>query len=35
MSKLEELIARLCPDGVEYDTVGRICDLITDYRAAG
>lgn len=35
MSKLEELIARLCPDGVEYDTVGRICDLITDYTAAG
>ena len=27
MSKLEELIARLCPDGVEYKTVGEIANI--------
>lgn len=35
MSKLDELIAELCPDGVDVYTVGDICDLITDYTAAG
>ena len=33
MSKLDELIAELCPDGVEYKTIGEIA---TDmYRGAG
>ncbi|NLI39794.1 MAG: restriction endonuclease subunit S [Caldisericales bacterium] len=27
MSRLEELIAKLCPDGVEYRTLGEICEL--------
>jgi len=35
MSKLEELINELCPDGVEYKKVGEFCDKITDYTAAG
>ena len=25
MSKLEDLIAELCPNGVEYKTLGEIC----------
>jgi Restriction endonuclease S subunits len=29
MSKLEELIAELCPDGVEYVSFGDICSIIT------
>lgn len=29
MSKLEELIADLCPDGVEYVSFGDICSIIT------
>ncbi len=29
MSNLEELIERLCPDGVEYKTLGEICDIFT------
>ena len=33
MSKLDELIAELCPDGVEYKTIG---ELATDiYRGSG
>lgn len=33
MSKLDELIAELCPDGVEYKKVG---DIATDiFRGAG
>lgn len=35
MSKLEELIQRLCLEKVEYKTIGEVCDLITDYVAAG
>ena len=35
MSKLEKLIAELCPDGVEYFKVGDVCTSITDYTAAG
>lgn len=35
MSRLEELINELCPDGVEYKKVGEVCDTITDYTAAG
>lgn len=35
MSKLDELIAEFCPDGVAIKNVGDICDKITDYTAAG
>ena len=35
MSKLEELIQEYCTDGVEYKSVGEVCDTITDYTAAG
>ena len=35
MSKLEELIKELCPNGVEYKTLGEACDTVTDYVAAG
>ena len=27
MSKLEELIQELCPDGVEYKVLGEICNI--------
>ena len=33
MSKLDELIAELCPDGVEYKTIGEIATDI--YRGSG
>ena len=35
MSKLEQLINELCPNGVEYRKIGEICEKITDYTAAG
>jgi len=35
MSKLYEMIAEMCPDGVEYCKVGDVCTTITDYTAAG
>ena len=35
MSKLEELIDSLCPNGVDFQAVGIACDTITDYTAAG
>lgn len=35
MTKFEKLIQELCPDGVEYKTVGGVCDTVTDYVAAG
>lgn len=35
MSKLEELIQKLCPDGVEYKKLGDVLDTCTDYTAAG
>ena len=35
MSKINELIKELCPNGVEYKAVGEICETITDYVAAG
>ena len=35
MSKLDELIQELCPKGVEYKHFEDICDVITDYTAAG
>ncbi len=27
MSKLEELIKELCPDGVEYKPLGEVCEI--------
>ena len=27
MSKLDELIKELCPDGVEYKTLGEVCEF--------
>ncbi len=33
MSKLEELIEKLCPDGVEYKTLGEIA--VDIYRGSG
>lgn len=35
MSRLEELIQELCPNGVEYKTINDVCNTITDYTAAG
>ena len=35
MSKLDELIKELCPNGVEYKSIADIFDTITDYTAAG
>ena len=29
MSKIEELIKRLCPDGVEYRTLDKVCSVNT------
>lgn len=29
MSKLNELIDRLCPDGVPYKSLGELCDIKT------
>ena len=29
MSRLEELIAELCPDGVEFHQMGKVCRLVT------
>ena len=33
MSKLEELTAKLCPDGVEFKNVGDVCDVFTGGEA--
>ena len=35
MSKIEELIQQLCPNGVEWKKIGDVCNTITDYTAAG
>lgn len=35
MSKINELIQTLCPDGVEYKKLGDVCSICTDYTAAG
>ncbi len=35
MGKIDELIKKLCPNGVEYKKIGEIFDVITDYTAAG
>ena len=32
MSKLEELIQELCPDGVEYKTLEKCCHILDKYR---
>lgn len=29
MTKLDELIQELCPDGVKYKALGEICKLVT------
>lgn len=35
MSRLDDLIHKLCPNGVEYQHFEDVCDVITDYTAAG
>lgn len=35
MSRLDDLIHKLCPNGVEYQHFEGVCDVITDYTAAG
>ena len=35
MSRIEQLIEELCPEGVEWKSVGEVCDTITDFVAAG
>ena len=35
MSKIEQLIQQLCPEGVEYKKLGEVCEIITDNVAAG
>lgn len=30
MSRIEELIQKLCPDGVEYKTLEEVCSVVTD-----
>lgn len=32
MTKLEELINELCPDGVEYKKIGDVCDILRGKR---
>ena len=32
MSKLDDLINELCPNGVEYKTLGEICDILRGRR---
>ena len=32
MSKLDDLINKLCPDGVEWKTLGEVCETITTGR---
>lgn len=31
MSKLKELIQKLCPNGVEYRKLGEVCDFINGF----
>ena len=33
MSKLDGLINKLCPNGVEYKTLGDVCDVLTGGEA--
>ncbi|MBW5383519.1 restriction endonuclease subunit S [Brachyspira pilosicoli] len=35
MSTLKELLKKYCPDGVEWKNLGEVCNIITDYVAAG
>lgn len=32
MSKLDELIAELCPEGVEYKCLGKVCNVLRGKR---
>ena len=32
MSRLEELINELCPNGVEYKKIGDVCDILRGKR---
>ena len=32
MSKIEELIQQLCPDGVEFRELGEICEVLRGKR---
>lgn len=32
MSKIDELIERLCPDGVEYKALKFLCDKTVDFH---
>lgn len=32
MSKIKELIDRLCPDGVEWEELGRVCEILDNRR---
>ena len=35
MSKINDLIKEMCPNGVPFKKIGDICETITDYVAAG
>ena len=35
MSKINDLIKKMCPNGVPFKKIGDICETITDYVAAG
>ena len=35
MSKIDELIQELCPNGVEWKELGEVCNVVTDFTAAG
>ena len=31
MNTIKDLIDKYCPDGVEYKTLGEVCDILTGY----
>lgn len=35
MTKIEEMLAELCPNGVEWKELGEVCNVVTDFTAAG